>query len=215
MIVINSGPGWFYGFDTLIELVISLVTLMVSMLSYKIYGFAKQKKYYYLFAAFLLISFAFGLRAIGVFLMHLGFYERIISILDMFDVVFLAQMMFMLLAYTILFLATLDVKSKRLIAFVMSLMFLFIVFSYQYYIKFHIILLILLFFLTVNFYLNFIKQKNPNSALVFAGFYMLMLAQPFFLFAVHLSGNYYIFGQVFHLIGFLTLACMLIRVIRS
>ncbi len=215
MIVINSGPGWFYGLDTIFELVCAMITLLISMLSYRVYRFAKQKRYYYLFASFLLISFAFALRAVGVLLMHLGFYERIVSIVDMFDVIFLGQMTLLLLAFTMLLLVSMNVRSRRLVAFVMSLMMLFIVFSYQYLLKFHLILFLLMFFLAVSFYLNYSKQKSLNSALVFAGFYLLMLAQPFFLFGARLSQNYYIMGQAFQVAGFLALFFMLIRVTRS
>ncbi|MFH0752098.1 MAG: hypothetical protein V1914_00710 [archaeon] len=215
MIVINSGPGWFYGLDTIFELVCGLITLLISMLSYRVYRFAKQKRYYYLFASFLLISFAFALRAVGVFLMHLGFYDRIISPFGMFDFIFLGQMTLMLFAFTILLLVSMGVKSRRVIAFVMALMALFILFSYQYFLKFHVVMFVLMFFLAANFYLNYRKQRNLNSALVFSGFYMLMLAQPFFLFSARLSQNYYIAGQTFQVIGFLALFLMLIRVIRS
>lgn len=215
MIVINNGPDWFYGLDTIFEIVGGLITLLASMLSYRVYKFTKQKQYYSLFGAFLLIAFAFGLRAMGALLMHMGFYERIISILDMFDIIFLGQMTLMLLAYTMILLASMNVKSRRLIAFIMSLMTLFIVFSYQYYIKFHIMLFMLLFFLTVNFYLNCRKQKSLNSALVFLGFYLLMMAQPFFLFTVNLNQKFYIVGQTLQAVGFLALFFMLIRVIRS
>jgi len=215
MIVINNGPDWFYGLDTIFEIVSGLVTVLASMLSYRVYRFTRQKKYYYLFASFMLVSLAFVLRAMGAFLMHLGFYERIVSILDMFDIIFLGQMTLMLLAYTILLLASLSVKSRRLIAFIMGLMTMFIVFSYQYYLKFHVMLFMLLFFLTVNFYLNYRKRKSLNSALVFSGFYLLMMAQPFFLFTVHLNQKFYIVGQALQVMGFMALFFMLIRVVRS
>lgn len=214
MIVINSGPEWFYGFNALFNVLFSLVTFFISMLSYRVYRFLKQRKYYYLFASFLLISLAFGLTAAGSFLMHLGFYERIISILDMFDVIFLGQMTLMLLAYTMLLLASMNVKSRRLIAFVISLMVLFIVFSYQYYLKFHMVLFLLLFFLAGNFYLNYRKRKSLSSALVFIGFYFLMLSQLFFLFTAQFSTNFYIAGQMFQLVGFSALFFMLLRVTR-
>lgn len=215
MIVINSGPEWFYGINSVFELVCALITFLVSMLSYHAYRFAKQKKYYFLFASFLLISFAFSLSAIGGLMMHLGFYERIISILDTFDIVFLGQMVLMLLAYTILLLVSMNVRSRRLIALIMSLVTLFIVFSYQYYIKYHIILFLLLFFLSANFYLNYRKHRKLNSALVFSGFYLLMMAQPFFLFTVEFNTQFYIIGQALQLAGFLALFFMLIRVTRS
>lgn len=215
MIVINSGPGWFYGLEIIFELVCGLITFLISMLSYRCYRFMRQKRYYYLFASFLLVSFAFALRAMGYFLVRLGYYDRIISILDMFDVIFLGQMTLMLLAFAMLFLVSTKVRSRRVIAFVMGLMMLFIVFSYQYVIKFHMVLLLLLFFLTVSFYLNYRKRRNVNSALVFSGFYLLMLAQPFFLFSTRLSPNYFIFGQGFQVLGFLALFYMLLRVTGS
>jgi len=214
MLIINSGPAGFFGLDTIFELVAALVTFLVSILSYRAYKFAKQKKFYHMFSAFLLISMAFALRAAGVFLLHLGFYERIVSILNTFDIIFLAQMALMLMAYTMLLLVSMNVQNKRVAAFVMTLMTLFIVFSYQYYLKFHIMLFVLLFFLTVNYYLNFRKQKTFNSALVFVSFYLLMLAQPFFLFTVHLSQNYYVLGQGFHLMGFLVLFFATVRLLR-
>ncbi len=215
MIIINSGPAWFYGINSVFALVCALIAFLISMLSYRAFRFARQKRYYYLFASFLMIAFAFGLGALGGLMMHFGFYERIVSILDTFDIVFLGQMTLMLLAYTILLLVSMNVKSRRLVAFIMSLMMLFIVFSYQYYIKYHIILLLLLFFLSVNFYLNFRKNRKLNSALVFAGFYLLTIAQPFMLFTVNFSQNYYIAGQALQLAGLLSLFFMLIRVTRS
>ena len=215
MIVINNGPEWFFGLDTIFEVVCGLIAMLASLFSYRVYKFTHSKKYYSLFGAFLLIASAFGLRATGALLMHMGFYERIISVLDLFDVIFLGQMALLLLAYTIILLRSLEITSKRLVAFIMSLMVMFIVFSYQYYLKFHIIVFLLLFFLAVNFYLNYRKQKSVNSALVFAGFYLLMMAQPFFIFTVHLNQKFYIIGQSLQVLGFLAIFFMLIRVTRS
>lgn len=215
MIVINSGPGWFYGYDAIFELVCMLVTFLISVMSYRAYRFINERKYYNLFASFLLISFAFALGAAGSFLMHLEFYDRIISILNMFDVIFLGQIALTLLAYTMLLLASMNVRSRRLTAFVMSLMVLFIVFSYQYYFKYHLILLLLLFFLAVSFYMNYRRKKSFNSALVFSGFYLLLLAQPFFFLSPQFSQNYYILGNVLQALGFLALFCMIIRITGS
>ena len=42
-----------------------------------------------------------------------------------------------------------------------------------------------------------------------------MMAQPFFLFTVHLNQKFYIVGQALQVMGFMALFFMLIRVVRS
>ncbi len=213
MILLLNGPYWFRGVDALLGLVYIIVTLLIAAMSYKAYKLTEEKKYFYFSISFLLMSLAFLCYSIINLLLTMHISDALTIGLSRFDYAFLVHMLLIFTAYTLLLIVTLKIEQKKIIVLLFSLMLLFTLFAYQYYIKFHIISFILLFFLGHQFYTNYLEKKNRNAKLVFISFYLLTCAQVFFLAMIY-EPNFYIVADILQLLGFGVLFYMFIRVLQ-
>ena len=208
MSVLITGPQWFGGYDILFNVIFAVVTLLIAGLSYRAKHLKQEKKYGYFGLAFLLIGIAHI-----VFVIFAALQNTVLAqVLQVFDFVFLIHMFLMLLAYFILILVILKIENKNAIALLFVLLLLLVAFSYQYFIKFHIISLVLLGFLTLQFYKNYLKKKNINSKFVYISFFLLTCSHIFFA-GIRASQAVYVAGEVFQLLGFILLFFMFIKVV--
>src|SRR3989338_6643154 len=68
-------PNWFYGFDSVIESIAVLVSVLLVYYSYKCFKLTKEKKYLYFSTAFLSLTIAFIAKIVGT----LAFYRPSIT----------------------------------------------------------------------------------------------------------------------------------------
>ncbi|HIH15580.1 MAG: hypothetical protein QT08_C0015G0031 [archaeon GW2011_AR17] len=214
MILLLNGPYWFRGIDALFGLIYILVTLLIAAMSYKAYKMTEEKKYVYFAAAFGLMSLSFIVYSLINLALTTHISNTLSNILTNFDYGFLLHMLFMFAALTLLLVVTLKIEQKKVIILLFTLMLLFTAFSYQYYLKFHIVSFLLLFFLGHQFYTNYLEKKNFNAKLVFVSFYLLACAQVFFLAMVYFNPIFYVVGNILQLLGFVILFYMFVRVLN-
>src|SRR3990167_7672830 len=58
-------PKWFYGFDSIIEFIAVIVSILLVYYSYRCFRLTKENKYLYFSTAFLSITLAFIAKIIG------------------------------------------------------------------------------------------------------------------------------------------------------
>ncbi len=213
MILLLNGPYWFRGLDALFGLVYILVTLLIAAMSYKAYKLTEEKKYSYFSAAFGLMSLGFLVYSLTNLALTTHISDQLNQMLSTFDFAFLIHMILIFAAYTLLLVITLKIQQKKVIILLFSLMLLFTAFSYQYYLKFHIISFLLLFFLGHQFYTNYLEKQNRNAKLVFISFYLLTCAQVFFLVMIY-NPIFYVVADILQLFGFGVLFYMFMRVLQ-
>ncbi len=207
MAILNIGPQWFQGYDILFNIVFAVVTLFIAILSYKAKMVTKEKKYSFFGSAFLLIAIAHLIFVVFALLRdYVGF------LIEPFDFIFLIHILLMLLAYTILLIVILKIENKKITSLIFALILLMVLFSYQYFIKFHIISFVLLVFLTWQFFRNYQNKRNINTKFVYVSFFLLACSHIFFA-AIQTSVALYVAGEVLQLIGFILLFFMLMRLV--
>lgn len=215
LIVSINGPEWFQTFDAVFQILFALVTIAISVFGYKVFHFAKDTKFKYFSLSFLLLALGFLTVSFSNLLIYLGVYDGILSSLGEFNVgnaFFLASMLFILFGFMLLIIVSMNLKQKRLVALLLAIVLLFVAFSYQYYLKFHMVALLLLGFIAWQFYDNYAKKKNTNAGLVFAGFYVLAFAEVFFLTMVYMP-LLFVLANILQALGFGLLLAMLLRVL--
>ena len=213
MVLLLNGPTWFWGYDIIFSVVSILTTLLITFLSYKAYKITKDSKYKFFSLAFLFISLAHIAFSIfnAIMIFHLS--DTIYNLLLSFDIGFFIYLFFMLLAYMILIIVVYKIKDNRVVALLLTLVLLFVLFSNQHILKYHIISLVLLAFLTLQFYFNFREKENKNSKLVFTSFYLLLTSEVFFLVNLYTNEYFYVVAQFIQLLGYLVLFYMFMRVL--
>lgn len=214
LIVSINGPAWFNTFDSIFQILFAVVTLIIAAFSYKAYKLMQERKYKYFCAGFFMMSAGFFVISLSNLLIYTRFYDGIVTRLAEFNLAnlfYMVHIFLMLLSYMLLLVIAMKLQQRRLIALLFAFILLFTVFSYQYYLKFHIISFMLLAFMAWQFYDNYKEKKNLNSGLVFSSFYMLAFAELFFL-AMIFMPMLYVVGHAMQLIGFGLLLAMFMRV---
>ncbi|MFH1455553.1 MAG: hypothetical protein ABIF40_01235 [archaeon] len=214
MIISLTGPQWFYGIGSGFEIILGFVAFLIAMLSLKAFKLSTDKKYYYFSFSFFLISLAYFLTGVSKFAMLTHVLNQLTAILQQFDFIFFLHVLLIIFAYMILLIITLKInRNKKAIGLLFGVSLLFVAFSYQYFLKFHLVLLLLLFFLALKYFENAADKKTINSGLVFTAFYFLMIGQVFALCVILMPGLV-ILGELFQLLGFLMLFGMFVKVLK-
>jgi len=207
--------GRFYGIDSLIEVLIILVAIVISLYSHKIYKIIKEQNYKYFSWAFLFIAVSFTFKILS----NLTIYQRIrierinfvytvfsqpnyMQILNFIS--FILYNIFYLLGFLILFLILTKTDKKEKIFLYMYLSIIAILFSIYFNFIFHLTLILILVFLTMHFYENYKNHRTTNSILVYIAFLLMLISHIFMVFSdVH--SLIYMISEGLMLIGFLFL----------
>jgi hypothetical protein len=207
------GPSWFYGIDTIFQIMFVIITLLIYSLSVKAFKFSLDKKFKNLGLSFFFISLAFLILALSNLALYSGFYDGTVRGINFANLFYLAHVFFMLIGYSVLLLVSLKIKSKRVALLMFSFMLLFIAFAFQYYLKFHLVSLMMLVFIAYNFWENYLRKHSINSGLVFVTFYFLTIAELFFLCSVWMP-TLYVMAQLMQMVGFLSILVMYKKVLK-
>lgn len=217
LIISINGPAWFNTFDSIFQLLFAVITLIICGYSYRAYRLLQERRYKYFSAGFLMISAGFFVLSLSNLLIYTGVYDGIVTRLgglNLANLFYLGHIFLMLFGYMLLLVVAMKLQQRRLIALLFAFILLFTAFSYQYYLKFHLISFMLLAFMTWQFFDNYKEKKTLNSGLVFSTFYMLAFAEIFLLTIIFMP-ILYVVGHIMQLIGYSLLLLMFILVHKA
>ncbi len=211
-------PKWFYGFDSVIELIAIIVSVLLVYYSYKCFKLTKENKYLYFSTAFLSLTFAFIAKIIGTLAIYKPAITRSAvgsSIHQAFTgltpyyinaIAFIMYMFFILLGFMILFLiiSRLTWKNQRVVLLLVYFVFIATWLSVIHYQLFYITSFALLLLITYSYYQNYREVKTEKARFVLIAFGILLVSQAFFVFAIY-SGIIYVLAELIQLLGFVYL----------
>jgi len=214
--------GEFYGIDSVIEILIMLVSFQIAYYSNRIYKIIKERNYRLLSAGFLLISISFLFKIVSnltvlekINVEDLHFLSHILSEVGNLGLIYFFSFGFYKLLYLsgflFLFFTTTNIKSRENIFMYLYLGFVTILFSIYFNSLFHFTVAITLILLTANFYENYKRRKSQNTKLVFMAFAIMTLGHLFLLFSANISALY-ITGKAILLAGFSALLLNQVRI---
>ncbi|MBU90041.1 hypothetical protein CMO94_00750 [Candidatus Woesearchaeota archaeon] len=221
-------PEWFYGFDSIIELIAVIISVLLVYYSYKCFKLTKENKYLYFSTAFLSLTFAFIAKIIGTLAIYKPEITRTAlgsSIHQTFTgltpsyinaLTFIPYIFFTLLGFMILFLiiSRLTWKNQRVVALLIYFLFLAIWISVIHYQLFYLTSFVLLLLITYSYYGNYRAVKSENARFVLIAFGILLVAQAFFIFIVY-SRIIYVLAELLQLLGFVYLLIPFILIFKK
>lgn len=212
-------PKWFFGFDVFLELVFALVTLGVSLYSFRIYYLSGQRECKVFGAGFLLISFAYLVwSGLNLFIASrfadgarkLSFEQ--ITHLGSLGVY--AYVLFFIWGIATLAYMTLGTRKQMTYVLIATLSALAIVFSAYKALAFYFVSSFLLLFV-VMYYVQVYRQTRRNSNFfVLIAFVLLFLGTVDFIFAA-LNNLHYVIGHILYLVGYGFILISFISSLRS
>ena len=221
-------PKWFYGFDSVIESIAVIVSILLIYYSYKCFKLTKENKYLYFSAAFLSLTFAFIAKIIGTLAIYKPTITRSVlgsSIHQAFtgitpsyinSIAFTAHIFFMLFGFMILFLiiSRLTWKNQRVVALLVYFVFLATWISFIHCQMLYLTSFVLLLLITYSYYGNYREIKSRKAGFVVVAFGILLVSQAFFVFAVY-SGTIYVLAELLQLLGFVYLLIPFILIFKK
>lgn len=209
-----NGPEWFYGIDIVFLALFIIINLAIYKIGVKAYGVTHDRKYKNFSLAFFFISLAYLILGLSNLALYTEFYDGVVQDINFANLFYLAHIFFMLVGYSVLLLVSMRIRSKRMALLMFSYMLLFIAFAYQYYLKFHLVALMMLVFIAYQFWENYLKKKSFNSGLVFSTFYFLGVAEVLFMLEVWMPALF-VLAFVMQLAGYLAILLMYVRVLKN
>ncbi len=218
-------PQWFNGFDLIFEGIILIIALLIAAYSWKIYKFSRENKFAYFSIAFVTIALSFVVKMFTHSVLYFfSVREATATVLaplvgnglefaDLFyRSAFFVQMFLMLAALLLLFFIAQKSRDRlnKLYEVSQMALFIYLIFLISFvanfnYVVFYLTGTVILGLIVVQYYKNYLNaDKNKNTFNVMLGFLFILIGNLFFVF-VYLYNQLYVFGEVFMLIGFLTL----------
>ena len=214
MIQLVYSPEWFFGHDVAIDIFSLGVLLLIGIFSIKCYRINKKKNYFWLAISFMLLALSFLFKIGTNFSLYytvlttrqigeLSLTFRSMAYSDIiFDVTFLLYRIFTLLGLYILYELYQKHTQKTKIILIVFLLLITAYFSSSAYYIFHLLSLILLVFITIGYYENYLKVKQNLAKVLTYGFATITLSQFFFIFTNAYSISYVI-AEVIQLLGYM------------
>lgn len=220
-------PKWFYGFDSIIELIAVIVSVLLVYYSYKCFKLTKEKKYLYFSTAFLSLMIAFIAKITGTLAIYKPAITRTalgstihqaFSGLTPYNINAIALIVYfflMLLGFMILFLiiSKLTWKNQRVIALFVYFVIIAAWISVIHYQLFYTTIAVLLLLITYSHYQNYGEIKDGKVRFVTIAFGILLVSQGFFVFAIY-SSTIYVLAELIQLLGFVYLLIPFILIFK-
>ena len=230
-------PQWFNGIDIVFDSIMLVVALLIAAYSMYAYKKSGENGFSYFSLAFGLISFSFLFKILMQNLVYFATARNAASAVLVpivgkaasginfselfFRGGFFLSMASMLGAWLLIFFIS-QRRSGRLknyhdvsqIALFIYLIVLISVVSNFKFAVFYLTSAVILGMTVLNYYKNYLNTKNKNTLVVMFAFILLCFANVFFVF-VFISQSFYVVGEVFMLIGFLSLLYMYRKIKRN
>ncbi len=221
-------PEWFYGFDSIIELIAIIISVLLVYYSYKCFKLTKENKYIYFSTAFFSLTIAFIAKIIGTLAIYRpkitrttlgGTIHQAFSNLTPANInalAFIIHIFFTLLGFMILFLiiSRLRWKNQRVIILLVYFVFLATWIGAIHYQLFYTTSFILLLLITYSYYKNYIEVRTEKARFVLIAFGILLISQAFFVFVIY-SRIIYVLAELIQLLGFVYLLIPFVLIFKK
>jgi hypothetical protein len=228
-------PVWFYGLDSVMYLVSSLIGLLITFYAHKIFQMTKKHNHYFLYAGFLFLSVALLVLSLASGFSYSAFRacgQTLACQLSLFDSVFgmddfgyLVYFGLSLIGYSMLASAYTDEGNKKkgpnyFFAIVLAFSAIMVLYGivgseglmwYAYHQYFHLVAFLISIFILASCIASSSYKKNLNCALVVIGFSGIS-AYHLLHFLSYFSAWTYVLAHLSLLTGYLALLAMIMRV---
>lgn len=220
MVSISFIPDWFLNYGIIFELAFALITLFVSIYSFRVYRLSEQKKSRTFGVAFLLISISYFIQSIINFSIISELNEKVLNILEFRNLITLDNiaiffhMIFFIFGLITLVYMILGGKNRLIyiISLVVSALFVFA--SAGNLAFFYIFSSLLLIFILSDYVINYFKNKKDKTFLVMIAFFCLLIGHLNFIFLAN-NQIIYVIGNFLELAAYILILINLIRVIKK
>ena len=169
MDIVIYSPVWFFGYDSIAEIISMVILFIIGFYARKIYLLTQEKKYKHLSLTFMLLGIAFFAKSLTTWIIYREWVEhelyigKIIELYTLYNFGYLLHVLLSLAAYMLLLLLFWDIKDRRVVSLFLVFIVIAALFASKAYISFHIISFILLCYLTWEFWKNAHRMRKAQQ----------------------------------------------------
>ncbi len=218
-------PRWFFGVDNLLDLFSLVVTLLISIYSFRFYKFSGKRNYKYFGISFLLITMAFLAKIVTNAILYsptITYWVHNLSIITQ-RIMSQSNILFILghLAFRFLFLLGLfsvywvlsKSRERNKFPLIIYLLAAATLGSAYSYVLFALTSIVILLYIVHYYQLAYRKKKTGPALLTLLGFVLILLSQLIFIF-IFLDLKMYVLSEIVQLAGYLLLFYNVYRLMR-
>ena len=203
-------PPWFVGYNIILEFLFALISFAVSYYAFKVYRISAQRPARLFGIAFLCIGIAYAVQS----LLNLGIVDYVgRNTFVTYTIGIYIHMALWIVALTTLAHVACKLSNRHFYVLLLSSLLLSIFFSANAGFLFYLLSSLLLVFISVFYFQNYVKNKQLNTMLVLMAFLFLLFGKIHFLFALD-HGAYYVIGHVLELAAYAFILANLVLVLR-
>jgi hypothetical protein len=214
-------PGWFLGYDVVLQFVFALITLIVSYYAFKIYRLIGKEQLKTFSASFLFISLSYLIYSFLNFIFFRELTESAADLMVEFNSVTLlhnislyASIVFFILGLVTLTYMTLRIKSRKTYYLLLIMTLVPLLCSLNTLSLFYILSSIMILYIFVYYLVHYLKNRHMRNLLVPVAFALLFFGNIHFLFSIN-HGLFYVIGYAFSLIAYILILINLIMVVKK
>jgi len=205
-----QGPNWFFGIDSVFELIGTITLLLIFLASYKAYKITDMKRYKYYSIAFLVLMIGHLSRTITNFAIHQNWFP-IEELKNIFILGYGAHIVFTLAALVLLVSFAFEVKQKKSFCILLLLILSMLFISSSFYLAFYWAAFVMFGFIAWYLIQNARTKKIVTPKLVAVAFVFLTFTQLMFL-GSSILPELYMGAHISQLLGFLILFIAMVKV---
>lgn len=210
------GPNWFFGIDSIFEVVSAIVALLIAWFSYKSYKVMKDSKFKSMATSFALIASGLIVKIVTNLSIYAG--VKGMNPIEHVELIyeigyFLARYLYILGLLILLIVIVLKIVDRRNIMLFALMSLVLIWLSYYSYYVYHGLAATVLVLIVQHFYNNCNAHKTTTARCVFVSFASLLVAHLTFM-AVELYRPAYVLAEGIQLFGFLNLAANFLLIMK-
>jgi hypothetical protein len=220
MVELYIVPSWFNGYDMWIEFAFALVTLLVSIYAFRVYKLSKQNQSKLFGIGFALISASYFIQSLLNWVIDEGLEHEISITLKTGSIFFLNDLgiyshiiLFGLGLITLTYM-TFKVKSAKIYSFMVIILGLSFLFSSNPLFAFYILSCILLVYVCLHYFMNYIKHRQNGALMIFISFVLLLFGGIHFIFSITHS-IYYVLAHLLGLAAYMIILINLFLIVKK
>lgn len=210
-------PAWFFRIDSFIEIIFSLITLFISLASFRVYYLTKEKNIERFGVGFLLMSASYFCWAIINALTIPEIRQSVTNVgvqnLNLMSWLGVhAYMMLFVAGLVMIAYSTFSLKKGGIYYLILGPTLMVIAISLEKFITFRILSIFFLSFIAYNYLLIYSVKQNRKSLGAFIGFLLLLVSNLIYLLSP-LNAFSYVLSHAIELTAYLLFSAVLIRAV--
>ncbi|GIU69490.1 MAG: hypothetical protein KatS3mg002_0726 [Candidatus Woesearchaeota archaeon] len=212
-------PKWFLNYSIILEIIFAVITLIVSYYAFKVYKLTEKESAKLFSTAFIFIFLSYLIQSILNIIILYKLDNDVVSLINLRDAALLnlfglyLHALFFIMGLIILAYIQFKVDNIKIAFLLIAVIITSILFSWNKLMLFYMLSAILLVFIVINYFINYLRHKTMHTFMVLLSMIFLLLGVLYLFFSVDYE-IYYVIGHILEFIAYIIILINLFMMIK-